>query len=68
MDKKILVRNPWSFAAPDYDQRSSVFVNAGSHYGSGKPQNVGHEGNPAQRVDAMPFGRHLPGGDKLAKP
>jgi len=49
--------SPWDFRCPQYDQRSSNFVNAGTHYGRGIKQPVGHEGNPKQRVDVMPFGR-----------
>lgn len=51
------VNSPWDFRCPQYDQRSSNFVNAGTHYGVGHKQPVGHEGNPKQRVDTMPFGR-----------
>jgi hypothetical protein len=47
----------WDFRCPQYDQRSSNFVNAGTHYGSGIKQPVGHEGNSKQRVSVMPFGR-----------
>ena len=50
-------KSPWDFTCPQYDQRSSCFVNAGTHYGVGHNQPVGHEGAPKQRVDVMPFGR-----------
>lgn len=33
--------SPWDFSAPEYDQRSSCFVNAGSHNGVGHRQPVG---------------------------
>jgi hypothetical protein len=49
--------SPWDYRCPQYDQRSSNFVNAGTHYGVGINQPVGHEGNPKTRVDTMPFGR-----------
>ncbi len=49
--------SPWDFRCPQYDQRSSNFINAGTHYGTGRNQPVGHAGNPKQRVDTMPFGR-----------
>lgn len=49
--------SPWNFACPQYDQRSSSFVNAGTHYGSGINQPVGSTGNPKQRVPTLPFGR-----------
>lgn len=47
--------SPWNFSAPEYDKRSSNFMNAGTHYGVGKNQPVCHEGNPKQRVPCMPF-------------
>lgn len=49
--------NFWDFRCPQYDQRSSNFINAGTHYGKCINQPVGHAGNPKQRVDVMPFGR-----------
>jgi hypothetical protein len=48
---------PWDFRCPQYDQRTSCFVNAGTHYGVGHKQPVGHKDNPKTRVDTMPFGR-----------
>lgn len=48
---------PWDFRCPQYDQRSSCFVNAGTEYGVGHRQPVGHEGNPKERVDVMPMGK-----------
>lgn len=47
----------WDFTCPQYDQRSSCFVNAGTHYGVGHRQPVGHDKAPKQRVATMPFGR-----------
>lgn len=49
--------SPWDFRCPQYDQRSSCFVNAGTHYGTGINQPVGHFGNPKEKVDVLPFGR-----------
>jgi len=49
--------SPWDFRCPQYDQRSSNFINAGTHYGTGRKSPVGHEGNPKQRVPTMPFGK-----------
>lgn len=46
--------SPWDFRAPEYDQRSSCFINAGSDYGSGRTQPVGHTGEPKQVVPALP--------------
>lgn len=47
----------WDFRCPQYDQRSSNFVNAGTHYGVGHKQPVGHAGNPKQYVDVLPVSR-----------
>ncbi len=44
----------WDFRCPQYDQRSSNFVNAGTHYGVGHRQPVGHAGNPKIEVDVLP--------------
>jgi hypothetical protein len=52
------VNTPWDFRAPCYDERSSNFVNAGTHYGVAHRQPVGHEGNPKTFVDTLPFGNH----------
>ena len=49
--------SPWDFRAPQYDQRSSNFINAGTHYGVGINQPIGHTGNPKQRVPVLPYGR-----------
>lgn len=51
------VKSPWDFRCPQYDQRSSNFVNAGTHYGVGHRQPVGHPGNPKRVVDVLPQGR-----------
>jgi hypothetical protein len=48
------VNSPWDFRCPQYDQRSSNFVNAGTHYGVGMRQPVGHPGNPKDIVDVLP--------------
>lgn len=64
------MKNPFDFTQPVYDQRSSCYVNAGSHYGVGKRQPVGTEkhnmngavptGRPQQmKVDEVPV-RNLP--------
>ncbi len=50
-------KSPWDFRCPQYDQRSSNFINAGTHYGVGINQPVGHVGNPKARVDVLPYGR-----------
>ena len=51
------VKSPWDFRCPQYDQRSSNFVNAGIHYGVGTNQPVGHTGNPKRVVDVLPQSR-----------
>jgi hypothetical protein len=48
--------SPWDFRCPQYDQRSSDFVNAGTHFGVGIRQPVGHDGNATQG-SAVPKGR-----------
>ncbi len=50
-------KSPWDFRCPQYDERSSCFVNAGTHYGVGYTQPVGHSGDPKQHVPALPQGR-----------
>jgi hypothetical protein len=37
----VKAKNPWDFDQPEYDERSSCYVNAGSHYGLGHRQPVG---------------------------
>jgi len=51
------VNSPWDFRCPQYDQRSSNFINAGTHYGVGINQPIGHSGDPKAKVPALPFGR-----------
>lgn len=50
-------KSPWDYRCPQYDQRSSCFVNAGTHYGVGHNQPVGHIGNPKQNAPCLPKGR-----------
>jgi hypothetical protein len=47
-------KSPWNFDCPPYDERSSCYVNAGSHYGIGHRQPVGHDGNPKERSGTLP--------------
>lgn len=49
--------SPWDFSCPQYDQRSSCYVNAGTHYGTGHRQPVGHKGNPATIAATLPQGK-----------
>jgi hypothetical protein len=50
-------KSPWDFTCPQYDQRSSCYINAGTHYGVGHNQPVGSAGNPKSSVDVLPKGR-----------
>lgn len=47
----------WDHRCPQYDERSSCFVSAGTNYGKGHRQPVGREGNPKSKVDVLPYGR-----------
>lgn len=49
--------SPWDFRCPQYDQRHSNFINAGTHYGVGYNQPVGHSGNPKSEAAVLPKGR-----------
>jgi hypothetical protein len=51
------VNSPWDFRCPQYDQRSSNFVNAGTHYGVGHRQPVGHVGGPRESASTLPLSR-----------
>lgn len=55
-EKKKSMKSPWNFDAPEYDQRSSCFVSAGTDYGVGHKTPVGTEGN-ANMSNAVPTGR-----------
>ena len=48
------IKSPFDFSCPQYDQRSSVFINAGSHYGTAMRQPIGHTGNPKETVPVLP--------------
>ena len=50
------VKSPWDFSCPQYDQRSSCFVGAGTDYGVGHNQPVGRQGEPKQHVPCLPMG------------
>jgi hypothetical protein len=39
--KEKKIKNPWSFSAPQYDQRSSGYICAGTDYGVGHKTPVG---------------------------
>jgi hypothetical protein len=46
--------SPWDFRCPQYDQRSGNFVNAGTHYGVGYRNPIGHMGPAKQEVPSLP--------------
>lgn len=48
---------PWDYTCPQYDQRTSCFINAGTNYGVAHRQPVGHKDGARERVDVVPFGR-----------
>jgi hypothetical protein len=56
-DETKKMKSPWNFDCPHYDERSSCYVNAGSHYGVGYKQPVGHKGNPKTMADTLPQDR-----------
>lgn len=57
-DKPVDGKNtPWDFRCPQYDERSSCFVNAGTHYGVGHRQPLGHEGIPTEMAGTLPRNR-----------
>lgn len=49
--------SPWDFRCPEYDERSSCFVNAGTKHGVGVNNPVGHTGKVKDRVPTLPYGR-----------
>lgn len=46
----------WDFRCPQYNQRSSCYINAGTHYGQGHRQPIGHHGEPMKEVPCLPHG------------
>lgn len=50
--KEKKAKSPWNFEAPAYDDR--VKVCAGTHFGVGHKNPVGHEGDPKQFVSTLP--------------
>lgn len=47
--------SPWDYRCPQYDQRTSCFVNAGTHYGEGHRQPVGTKEHTSN--GPIPYGR-----------
>lgn len=52
-------KSPWDFRMPEYDERTSCYMNAGSHYGVGHRNPVGHEGAPKMRVPTLPYDHRM---------
>lgn len=50
-------KSPWDFTCPQYDERTGRGVEAGTHYGVGINQPVGHTGPAKQDVSCLPRGR-----------
>jgi hypothetical protein len=48
------IKSPFDFESPPYDERSSVYINAGTHQGLGKTQPVGHMGNAKETCRCLP--------------
>jgi len=57
LKKEKTLKSPWNFDCPPYDERTSCYVNAGSHYGVGHRQPVGHKDNPKATAPTLPKGR-----------
>lgn len=51
------IKSPFNFDCPPYDERSSCYINAGSHYGVGHKQPVGHKENPKPSAKTLPQDR-----------
>jgi hypothetical protein len=49
----------WDYTCPQYDQRSSGFVKAGTCYDVGHRQPVGHKGQAKMKVDVLPYGMKI---------
>lgn len=49
------IKSPWNYDAPQYDERSSCYVNAGTHRGVGHKQPVGKD--KARAGGVIPTGR-----------
>lgn len=47
--------SPWDYRCPQYDQRSSNFINAGTNYGIGQASPIGHKGNPTKTASTLPM-------------
>lgn len=52
---KEVKKSPWDFSSPKYDNRSGPFVKAGTDYGVGHRNPVGHKNGAKANVDTMPM-------------
>lgn len=52
-----VIKSPWDFTCPHYDERSSCYVNAGSHHGVGSRQPVGSSTHSMK--GAVPVGKGM---------
>lgn len=50
-------KSTWDFKQPSYDERTSCYINAGTHHGVGYRQPVGTPGGPKKDVPCLPYGR-----------
>lgn len=50
-------KSPWDYTCPKYDERTSCYVNAGSHYGLGHKNPIGSMEKAKSRVPTLPYGR-----------
>jgi len=58
VDKPELSKNsPWDFTCPQYDQRTSCFIKAGTDYKVGHRNPVGHMDGAKDADDILPKGR-----------
>ena len=53
--KESKVKTPWNFEAPSYDDRNRI--SAGSDFGVGHRNPIGHLGNPKAEAATLPKGR-----------
>jgi hypothetical protein len=51
------IKSPWDFTCPDYDERTSCYVNAGAHHGIGHRQPVGSKTHSMK--GAVPVGKGM---------
>lgn len=47
--------SPFDYTCPQYDERSSVFVNAGTDYGVGHANPFGHDGATKSTASTLPM-------------